>query len=1016
MPVEFDISISGSNGSKYLYRSNRYKSTALTPDGDVAISPKIKMESNKASSLEFIITPANECYDDIEKKKTMVYMRRDGKYIFRGRVSDVKVDIFRQKTITCESDLSFLSDSVQPPNKSTKTESVQNTKKKKRNTLYYSAMGSSHGSSKDNIKMSVRDYFSSLINEHNNQMTDAIKHFTVGTVNIDEANSVETFERTSFQDTSSVINSDLLSVYGGILQTRYTGDVVYIDWLKDYDDECDQQIRFGVNLIDLDQESPNDSEWSVLLPVGDENITIESVNNGSKYLESSSAVQKYGKIVHYHKFNNAKKPAELLAKAQKYMAVHGKVFPDSIIVKAVDLQLIDGESTPLELGEKIKVLSSPHGINKTMPCIAMELDIENPENNSYTIGVIMPPDKEKKKDTLSSKHSSSSKRSSGGIGSNRTAIEGLQEDVNVNANNINVNAENIAVNALNIAVNAENIAVVAKNIAIAADTIDLKAQEITAELEDVENNMSTKIQVTAEGITKEFNKKIYGENEDGSGGIYHDYTAKIQESAQGVTQYFEDTMWGDNGTPDNPDDDSVLGKYTADYKRTAQGEVNKFKLEMYGDGGTATNPKSGSTLYAVYTQSASEWKNVLWGEGGSQGSPKEGSVIKQTKDSIETKVSKGAIASTINQTEQSVLIKAEKINLSGYVTATTFSATNSKLTNLMAGTETATKIIATSAKVTTGTFEIGDSNNNATLKYRGTEYYALTVSMPGVTGSFNTLGNYYNSGYKTSISLAHSHSVSTGTDGTITIGGSVATDATGRSFKIADTKAYKDGVSAATAAVNVNPPVRNPDVNNGSDKYDSSTHNTTIYVKATATNGNSSSANFTVSGSNAFNAGKAAVTLNAPVRNPNVNDGEDKYDSSTHDTTIYIKTTASNGNSSSANFTVSGGSAYAAGEEKGYSDGYDLGYAAAAAGYYDQYQDGYDEGYDKGVSDGKKAGYASGKSDGYAIVKNDISVTAITVYADGHASATVRLVNPSNNQHETFSRDVNASNVRDYHT
>lgn len=950
MPVEFDISISGSNGSKYLYRSNRHKSTALTPDGDVAISPKIKMETNKASSLEFIITPSNECYDDIEKKKTLVYMRRDGKIIFRGRVSDVKVDIYRQKTVTCESDLAFLSDSVQAPNKETKTENAGNTKKKKRNALYYSVDSGGHSSSKDAIKMTVKRYFQSLIEAHNAQLNDTDKLFTVGDVTVDEANSVETFERTSFQDTSSVINSDLLSVYGGILRTYYANDKAYIEWIKDYDGVCDQPIRFGINMLELDQESPSDSEWSILLPVGDENITIESVNNGSKYLQSDSAVNKYGKIVHYHKFNNVKKPAELLSKAQKYMAVHGKVFPDSIIVKAIDLQLLDGESSPLELGEKIRVISSPHDLNKTMSCIAMELDIENPENNTYTIGVIMPPDKEKKKDSLSSKHSSSRSRSSRGIGSNRNAIEGLQEDVNVNANNINVNAENIAVNALNIAVNAENIAVVAKNIAIAADTIDVKAREITLALEDVEKNMSTKIQITAEGITTEFNKKIYGENEDGTGGIYHDYTSKIEAKAESLT--------------------------------------------------------------SAYTDLVSDTKTQITTEYSSK--------ITQTAESINTevrkKVGKSEVVSSINQTAETIKIQASRIDLSGYVTASQLATTNANITNLTNGSTTASKIVATSAKVATGTFEIGDSNNNATLKYRGTEYYALTVSMPGVTGSFNALGNYYNSGYKTAISLAHSHSVSTGTDGTITIGGSVATDATGRSFKIADTKAYKDGVSAATAAVNVNPPVRNPNVNNGNDSYNSSTHNTTIYIKATATNGNSSSANFTVSGSNAFDAGKAAVTLNAPVRNPNVNDGEDKYNRSTHDTTIYIKTTASNGNSSSANFTVSGGSAYAAGEEKGYSDGYDLGYAAAAAGYYDQYQNGYDEGYDKGVSDGKKSGYASGKSDGYAIVKNDISVTAITVYADGHASATVRLVNPSTNQHETFSRNVNASNVRDYHT
>jgi len=556
---------------------------------------------------------------------------------------------------------------------------------------------------------------------------------------------------------------------------------------------------------------------------------------------------------------------------------------------------------------------------------------------------------------------------------------------------------------------------------------------MTLALEDAENNMSTKIQITAEGITKEFNKKIYGENEDGSGGIYYDYTAKIQESAQGVTQYFESTMWGDNGTPDNPDDDSVLGKYTADYQRTAQGEVNKFKLEMYGEGGTATNPKSGSTLYAVYTQTASEWKNVLWGEGGSQSSPKEGSVIKQTKDSIETKVSKGAVASTINQTAQSVLIKAEKIDLSGYVTATTFSATNSKLTNLMAGTETATKIIATSAKVTTGTFEIGDSSNSAKLKYHGTEYYSLTVSMPGVASSFEALGYYYNSGYQSAISLNHSHSCTTNNDGTITLGGSVAAGS-GGSFRIADTKAYKDGVSAAIASVTISSVDKNP---NSNVTYNTGSNQYSIPLKAVASNNNSKTNTYTFYATESYSAGntkgksdavsafKNQLSVSCEAAQSDDNDGV--YDAAQIKVSFY--------NASSSEWdskTINNVPMYEV-YNKGYSAGYDAGLDTAVSevknhmsveclsaqsdnndGIYDAakikvtFYDASSSGWDSKTFNNVAMWrvYNEGRDDCH----RSIEVTAVQVFANGSASVTIKTTGGQT------TKSVAASKVTDNHT
>jgi len=979
----FKIYINGisDSASNLVFRSDH--STTLTGYGDFILSPKLKKETNKADSFEFIILPGHDLYDSFEKKKTLVYLTRDDKCIFRGRVSDIKTDIYKQRTISCEGDLAFLGDSILSPNKKSNTSTVGSTKKQKNETVYSHAGGEPYTANKDLIKMTPEEYFRQCINVHNGQCaSEQHRKFTVGTVNVTDRNKTEYFERTSYQDTSSTISSDLLSVYGGVLRTRYENRQAYIDWLDTYTEANSQQIKFGVNMIDLDQEPPTDEYWSVLLPTGEENCTIAAANNGNKFLENDDAIDKYGYIVHHHAFSNVKKSEKLLEKAQKYMATHCKLFPNNLIVKAIDLQLIGESDDPLELGDKIKVVSSPHGLSTTMACIAMELDIFNPENNSYTIGTILPPDKEKKKEPISEKHKNSHHSASRGIANNANAISGLQNDVNVNSNNINVNAENIAVNALNIAVNAENIAVVAKNIAIAAETIDIKAQEITAtfgeetddlyghittsaegiksefhdnttglssyfsqeagkvvsEVRNTKTDVYTKITQTEASITTEFNNKIYGEN-----GLTYDYQRKITETAAGTRDEMYATLYGvdQDGNPIDPDDPNAtpLGFYKRVRDESVNQSVDSFHQELYGTGGTAENPKTGSVydaiytksatysrdyfkaqlygdgsvnnpangtiLQAVYTKSASEWKNELWGENGSKTNPKEGSILYGTRQEIGAKVSQGDVEAGFKVTADGIKLFGKEILLDGWVKVDKLSAVNGDIANLVNGTTIATKLSATNIDLTTGTLNIGSSTNtSAKLKYHSTEYYDLTVSMPGVTGSFTALGwTYSNGSYPTSFNLNHSHSCTTNSDGTIKLGGAVAA-ASGGSFRIADTKAYKDGVSAATNSVTITSLNKDP---SESISYDSENNKYIIPLKAVASNGNTKTENYAFFATAATNS----VTITSLNKDPSESIS---YDSENNKYIIPLKAVASNGKTKTENYAFFATAAYNAGE------------------------------------------------------------------------------------------------------
>ena len=954
----FKIYIHGISDSNLIFRSDT--SVTLTEYGDTILSPKLKKETNKADSFEFIILPTHDKYDSFEKKRTFVYLTRDGKCIFRGRVSDITTDIYKQRTITCEGDLAFLSDSILSPNKKNSTSNAGSTKKQQNKTLYSHAGGEPYSTDKSLIRMTPAEYFRQCIAVHNAQMVNDNKNFEVGSITITGKNVVGYFERTSYQDTSSTISSDLLSVYGGVLRTRYENNKAYIDWLDNYTESNSQEIRFGVNMIDLDQEPPTDELWTVLLPTGEDNCTLPSgESEHGMLLVNTDMVAKYGYIVHHHSFSDVKKSSELGPKARKYMSMHCKEFPNNLIIKAVDLQLIGESNDPLELGDKIKVVSSPHNLNTTMACISMELDIFNPENNSYTIGPIMPPDKDAKKEPISEKHRSSSRSASRGIMNNANAIDGLKNDVNVNANNINVNAENIAVNALNIAVNAENIAVVAKNISIAAETIDIKAQEITATfgeeteelyghittsaegiktefhnnttglssyftqeagkitaaVENADASIRSKIELTESSLISQFNQTIYGED-----GIVVDYEGKITQTSQSLTSDYTHQITDAEGRITGAYEGKITqtsASLTSDYT-TKISDAKREITEAYEGKITQTS----SSLTSDYTTKISNAKEEITKAYESK--------ITQTSQSIRTEVSKKVgtdeIISRINQTAEAITISASKIDLSGYVTATQLQTTNANITNLANGTTKASYLLATKMKVATGNFYIGDEDNKSgKFYYHGTEYYDVTISMPNVGETNGFLGwAYKNGSYSTTLSLAHSHSVKTNPDGTITIGGTVATDATNRSFKIADTKAYKDGVSAAINSVRITDIIRQQDTDEYGDPkdkedfYNSSTHNFVIYAQAIASNGKTLNKSISVKGERAYQTGWDSVGITSFARRKYSNTGTtvpDTYDSNSHNSTVHVGVTISNGKYSDKDFTVSGSRAFEDGVE-----------------------------------------------------------------------------------------------------
>jgi hypothetical protein len=149
-----------------------------------------------------------------------------------------------------------------------------------------------------------------------------------------------------------------------------------------------------------------------------------------------------------------------------------------------------------------------------------------------------------------------------------------------------------------------------------------------------------------------------------------------------------------------------------------------------------------------------------------------------TVDELGERVSSAEIL--IDGMNSTIALKANKIDLQGYVTAAELEA------NVVRVVESADLSYVMANTVSSYTFDGVNASLAGWLTVGGNSVEETSLKM-GTLVSANVWGA------GNAIDLSHSHKVTVNDDGTITLG---EVSSTGGNFKIADTKAYKDGVAA----------------------------------------------------------------------------------------------------------------------------------------------------------------------------------------------------------------------------
>lgn len=316
---------------------------------------------NKAGTATFTLPPNHPRYDSFVSYRTLVEIYKNDRLLFRGRALYPADDFYKRRTITCEGERGFFQDAVMRP------------------YLYQDGPAA---------------IFSHVLELYNAQV-EAFKQFVVGDVTVTDANNYIRLESTKAEQVADTIDK-LVERCGGyiVFTTNDTGQRV-VNWYAELGYRSGQEIEFGKNLTDFARSETNTDLATVIIPYGaqvetdgetaETRVTIESVNDGLDFIQDYDAVALRGVIAKPVYWDDVSEPANLLAKAQAYLA-SSKNLITSLTLTAVDLSDLDKSIDTFQVGDLIRVRSKPHGVDEDFLLTERTEDLLDPARGSITLG------------------------------------------------------------------------------------------------------------------------------------------------------------------------------------------------------------------------------------------------------------------------------------------------------------------------------------------------------------------------------------------------------------------------------------------------------------------------------------------------------------------------------------------------------------------------------------------------------------------------------------------------------
>jgi hypothetical protein len=309
--------------------------------------------------------PNHPAYHYFTEYRTVVTIYRDGVLLFRGRALYATDDFYRRRTITCEGERAFLLDGIMRP------------------YMYQDGPAA---------------IFADVIGLYNAQVEE-YKRFVVGTVTATDPNNYVRLESGKAEQIADVIDKLVERVGGYIVFGTNEAGQRTINWYDTLDYRSWQVIEFGSNLLDFSRTDANTDMATVIIPYGaqvevtneetgettQKRVDITSVNEGLDFIQDYDAVHLRGVIARPVYWDDVTEPANLLAKAQQYLA-SSKLLITSLELSAVDLSVLDKNIDSFRVGDRVQVRSKPHGVDDLFTLMERDYDLLNPDKDKVVLG------------------------------------------------------------------------------------------------------------------------------------------------------------------------------------------------------------------------------------------------------------------------------------------------------------------------------------------------------------------------------------------------------------------------------------------------------------------------------------------------------------------------------------------------------------------------------------------------------------------------------------------------------
>ena len=315
----------------------------------ILISPSVDLELNNAGSFDFTMPPQHTYYTLPKLLTSDVEVYENNRIIFYGRPVEINTDFFNQKQIHCEGALAFLNDTIQRPREWNEGDGD-----------------------------SIYDIFTNILNAHNDLVPNNRKFVCDPETDIDKTDAFVS-RSVNYETTKDALFKNFRDVFGGYFLVERNGNTNRLKW-KDTDSytNSDQPAQYALNITDIEQKLSGADIATAIIPIGEEGITISSVNGGYDYLENEQLVSKFGLITKKVDFSSVSSEEELLEAAQKWL-VDEQFEGLSIEVDVAELSYLEDYAyQPFHLGQNVHCVSTPHGIiDKVLPITKYSVELDS---------------------------------------------------------------------------------------------------------------------------------------------------------------------------------------------------------------------------------------------------------------------------------------------------------------------------------------------------------------------------------------------------------------------------------------------------------------------------------------------------------------------------------------------------------------------------------------------------------------------------------------------------------------